>query len=102
LDISFVISAVDNFSNQFESLQSQFDAAGGAARAIGTGMVASGAMIGAGLGFAVNTAADFEQQMSRVKAISGATDSEFSNLTASALDLGASTSKSASEVAVAM
>ncbi|SSS87925.1 Phage-related minor tail protein [Acinetobacter baumannii] len=54
----------------------------------------------AGLGIAaVNTAKDFEAQMSKVAAISGATAEEVIKLKDAALELGASTSKSASEVA---
>ncbi|MFE8697984.1 phage tail tape measure protein [Cytobacillus sp. FJAT-53684] len=68
---------------------------------IQTASAAIGGIIAAGLGLSVKTAADFEQQMSRVKAISGATEEEFTKLKDSALDLGASTSKSASEVALA-
>ncbi|THE09951.1 phage tail tape measure protein [Bacillus timonensis] len=69
---------------------------------IQTASLAIGAAMVAGIGLSVKTAADFEQQMSRVKAISGATSEEFKRLQASALDLGASTSKSASEVALGM
>lgn len=68
---------------------------------IQTASLAIGGAIAAGVGVSVKQAADFEAQMMRVKAISGATDEEFQNLQQSALDLGASTSKSASEVAVA-
>ncbi len=50
----------------------------------------------------VKTANEFEAQMSRVKAISGATRDEFKKLTDMAVDLGASTSFSASEVASGM
>jgi TP901 family phage tail tape measure protein len=64
-----------------------------AAAAVGAGVVAA-------IGVSVKTAQEFEAQMSRVKAISGATDEEFKALEKSALDLGASTSKSASEVAI--
>lgn len=54
----------------------------------------------AGLGIAsVNTAKEFEAQMSKVAAISGATAEEVIKLKDAALELGASTSKSASEVA---
>ena len=54
----------------------------------------------AGLGLAsVNTAKEFEAQMSKVAAISGATAEEVTKLKDAALELGASTSKSASEVA---
>jgi TP901 family phage tail tape measure protein len=61
---------------------------------------AIGAAMVAGVGLSVKTAADFEAQMSRVKAISGATGEEFEALQAKALELGASTSKSASEIAI--
>ena len=47
-------------------------------------------------------AADFEAQMSRVGAIAGATGDEMNALKKSAMSLGADTSKSASEVAIAM
>jgi TP901 family phage tail tape measure protein len=67
---------------------------------IQTAAAGLGAAVVAAIGVSVKTAADFEAQMSRVKAISGATDTEFQNLEASALTLGASTSKSASEVAL--
>lgn len=70
---------------------------------LGTIQAASAAIGGAiiaGVGVSVKTAADFEAQMTRVKAISGATGEEFDALKKSALELGASTSKSASEIAV--
>jgi TP901 family phage tail tape measure protein len=70
-------------------------------QSIQTASLAIGGAILAGVGISVKTAADFEAQMTRVKAISGATDGEFQNLIDSALELGASTSKSASEVAIA-
>lgn len=51
---------------------------------------------------AVNLGMNFESNMSRVKAISGATGQDFEKLRKQALDLGASTSFSANECAVAM
>lgn len=54
------------------------------------------------LGFgavAAKTFGDFEQEMAKVQAISGATAKEFENLKNSALDLGASTRFTAAEVA---
>ena len=51
---------------------------------------------------AVSTGNDFEAQMSRVQAIAGATGDELEQLTEQAIDLGASTSFSASEVAAGM
>ena len=56
-----------------------------------------------GIGAAsVKTAMDFEAQMDRVGAIAGATESDMKKLSDTALDLGANTSKSASEVALGM
>jgi TP901 family phage tail tape measure protein len=66
---------------------------------IATSFAAGAVAIGAGLGLAVNKSMDFEAQISRVGAIADATGSDLEALRKSALDLGASTSKSASEVA---
>lgn len=51
---------------------------------------------------ALKVAADFESEMSSVKAISGATGDEFKQLRDTAIDLGATTAYSASEVAAGM
>ena len=51
---------------------------------------------------AAKTGADFESQMSRVKAISGATGEEFEELKAQAIELGAETSFSALQAAEGM
>ena len=51
---------------------------------------------------AVTTGNDFEAQMSRVQAIAGATGDELEQLTQQAMDLGAETSFSATEVAEGM
>ncbi|WP_423410253.1 phage tail tape measure protein [Heyndrickxia sp. MSNUG] len=79
------------------STQKAFDALGGAGKAI-TGFALAGA---GALGLATNTAADFEAQMSKVGAIAGASSTQLDALRKSALDLGSSTSMSASEVATA-
>tara|TARA_R100001015_G_C4632296_1_gene195664 strand:+ start:42 stop:3140 length:3099 start_codon:yes stop_codon:yes gene_type:complete len=47
---------------------------------------------------AINTIREFEQQMAKVKAISGASDSQFKALTKSAKDLGSSTQFTATQV----
>lgn len=69
-----------------------------------TGKIVTGAglALAAGLGVAVKTAADFESSMSRVGALSGATDVEMAQLTQTAKDLGATTVFSASEAAEGM
>lgn len=51
---------------------------------------------------AVRTGMEFDQEMSKVKAISGATGEEFDKLKNLAIELGAKTTKSASEVAAGM
>jgi TP901 family phage tail tape measure protein len=58
--------------------------------------------IGGALGFAVKKSMDFEAQIDRVGAVAGATPAEIKKLEKAALDLGASTSKSATEVAQGM
>ncbi|CAM3876818.1 phage tail tape measure protein [Cohnella lubricantis] len=69
---------------------------------IGITFTAAGSAIAAGLGVAVSKAMDFDAEMSRVGAIAGATGSDLEDMRQTALDLGASTSKSASEVATGM
>ncbi|QCY64989.1 phage tail tape measure protein [Bacillus thuringiensis] len=63
-----------------------------ASAVVGTTMVAA-------IGASVGAAANFEQGMARVKAISNATDSEFAALSPTAKDLGASTQFSATQAA---
>ncbi|MGG2988741.1 phage tail tape measure protein [Geobacillus stearothermophilus] len=65
-------------------------------------MGAAATAIGGALGFAVKKSMDFEAQIDRVGAIAGATPAEIKKLEQAALDLGASTSKSATEVAQGM
>lgn len=56
----------------------------------------------AGLGAALKVTADFDEQMSKVKAISGATDEEFAQLRDKAREMGSITKFSASESAEAL
>lgn len=76
--------------------------ANGALFSTGAAATMAGGAVAVGLGSAVKTAADFEQQMAKVGAISGATGNQLGDLTSVAKELGASTTKSASEVAVGM
>lgn len=66
------------------------------------GMLAAGGTIAVGLGASVKTAMDFEAQMSKVQALSGATKGEFDSLRKSAIELGAASTFSASEAAEGM
>jgi TP901 family phage tail tape measure protein len=71
-------------------------------QAMATSMGAAATAIGGALGFAVKKSMDFEAQIDRVGAVAGATPAEIKKLEQAALDLGASTSKSATEVAQGM
>lgn len=101
-NIQFIISAIDQFSQQFDNLDRQIDRAYKSAGTLGKGMMVAGAAVGAGLGLAVKTAADFEQAMSRVGALSGASAKDMDALTNQAKKLGAETSFSASQAAEGM
>ena len=65
-------------------------------------VVATGAALGGVATAAVKVGADFEAQMSRVKAISGATGADFEALRQQAIQLGADTAFSASSAAEGM
>jgi TP901 family phage tail tape measure protein len=62
----------------------------------------AGLAIAAGLGLAINSAANFEQRMSAVEAVSGASGKELEKLRETALRLGADTKFSATEAASAI
>lgn len=64
--------------------------------------LAMGVAVVAAIGGTTMAAANFEQSMARVKAISGATDEEFARLEQTARELGASTVFSATEAAEAL
>jgi TP901 family phage tail tape measure protein len=102
LNIAFKISAIDDFSKTMSNLEKHTKKAFDSVGQIGAAMTAAGVATAAGLGLAVKTTADFESAMSRVGALSGATDSELSKLTDTAKQLGESTAFSASEAAQGM
>lgn len=95
LSISYKIEAIDEFSNVFSNLEKQMkniDNVAGDFKKVGAGMTAAGVGLATGLGAAIKTGMDFDQQMSGVRAISGATEEEFKALREAALQLGSSTS----------
>jgi TP901 family phage tail tape measure protein len=108
---------IKNLSSQLATAQSKLITFGTAAQQVGKKWEAAGKKvneIGNGLtlgvstpllavgGAALKVGNDFESQMSRIKAISGATGTEFEKLEKQAIDLGAQTSFSATESAEAM
>ena len=90
--VSGLNSAVNDVSNDLKGIVT---AAAGAVAAVG------GAAVGA-VSAAVDVGANFEKSMSKVQAISGATGEELSALEQAAKNMGASTSKTASESADAL
>lgn len=93
---------LNDAKNQLNDLQKQTKTATEGFAELGAAATATGLSIAAALGFAVVKAADFEQQMSRVAALSGATNDELTQMRDTAMQLGASTSFSASQVAEGM
>lgn len=85
-------SAAEDFVNKNQQTFDSFKQVGAAA-------TAGGVAIAGGLGFAVKTAADFEQGMSQVAAVSGATGDDFDALSEKAREMGSKTSFSATEAA---
>ena len=75
---------------------------GNQVKSIGRNMVMGGTLAMAGLVPVVSTLSTFQDKVSAVKAVTGATAGEMDKLTAKAKELGATTSFSASQVAEAM
>ncbi|ABI36833.1 putative tail tape measure protein [Geobacillus virus E2] len=106
-------SALSKHTTAWGKLQERLSTVGNNLRDVGqrmqsvgqsmaTSMGAAATAIGGALGFAVKKSMDFEAQIDRVGAIAGATPTEIKKLEQAALDLGSSTSKSATEVAQGM
>ena len=66
------------------------------------GVMAGAAAIGVGLGVAVKKFVEFDDQMRKAGAIAGASAAEFNAMKEAAIDMGAKTSKNATEVAESM
>ncbi|WP_353854812.1 phage tail tape measure protein [Bacillus sp. Bos-x628] len=96
------------FSASVAQAQAQMQQMGNSAKSLSSQMgliqkasLAVGGAVVAGIGVSAKAAATFEQQMSAVKAVSGATAGEMKTLTDLAIKLGESTSFSATETAQA-
>ncbi len=91
------LGSFDKSLKQSSGSLGAFGAAAGHAAVVG--VAALGAAVAAVGGYAVKSAADFEQSMSGIKAVSGATVTEMQGLTTLAMKLGADTVFSAGEAA---
>lgn len=85
-----------------KKISKSFEQVGEKFKAIGAGMTMVGAVIAGGLGKALKVTADFDTQMSKVMAISGATGDEYNALRNLALKLGADTKFSSTTAAAGM
>lgn len=99
-DKKIKIQAVDESSKTIDKIQSKVSSwiKTGAKKVISIGIAGTVALGGLGIGSAVNTFAKFEQGLSNVKAVTGATNSQMIQLSDTAKSLGASTTWSASAV----
>jgi len=96
VDLTDFEKKMNQFQKEFGKLGQQVQDAG---QQIGMAFGAVSAGITAGLGFAVTKAAEFEQGLSNIKAVSGATGEQMEQLKKLAMDMGASTKYSATEAA---
>lgn len=91
------------FMNSNNSVETRIQSLGGAMNTVGKTATKAVTLPLVGVGTAaVKTSMDFEAQMSKVKAISGATGSDFTKLREQAIQLGADTAFSASGAAEGM
>lgn len=90
-DTSALVKKLDGVSKQVGNIGKSFER-------VGTNLTQNVTVpIAAGFGAAIKTAADFDTQMSKVKAISGATEDEFAQLESKAREMGKQTKYSATE-----
>lgn len=105
-DISDLSNGMAKAGKEVQTFSSRMEGFGKNMRDIGGGIALSFGAIATGITVplkqAVQTSVDFDSAMRRTATIAGATEKEFDALKKTALDLGAKTTKSAQEVAVAM
>ena len=96
-------TSIGRSTEQMKQMGDRYKSVGDSMRGVGQGMVAGITLpVSLGLGMAIKKSMDFEGQMSKVGAISGATGKEMEAMKNQAIDLGAKTSLSATEVADGM
>ena len=100
---SSAMKDMKTFQDESATVSDKFSAMGSALTSVGGTLTKSVTLPLVGVGAAVmKVGSDFEAQMSRVQAISGATGDELKALTDQAIDLGATTAFSAGEAAEGM
>lgn len=101
-DFEAAMRKIEGSIKQAESRFEGMRAVGERLSSVGQKVALAGGAMATGFGFAVKTAADFEAQMSKVQALSGATEADFKRLRDAAIELGAQSVYSASEAAEGM
>lgn len=102
IDASGAEEGVDRSSRAIKGFQGGLDSAANSMVRVGGVMTGVGVAAVAGFGLAVNAAANFEQRMSAISAVTGATGEDLEKLRQLALKLGADTKFSAGEAALAL
>lgn len=101
--VAVILSAQDEMTRKINSVMDATDRrmqqTAWNAQRMGRDMMGAGVAIGAGLALPIKNAIDFEQQMSKVGAISRANETDLARLTEEAKRLGAITDRTAKEAA---
>ncbi|MGI1833932.1 phage tail tape measure protein [Bacillus altitudinis] len=99
LDSAQFSAGVSQAENQMQQMGNSAQSLSKQMGLIQTAALAVGGAVVAGIGVSVKTAADFEQAMSKVQSISGATGQDFQDLQNIAMKLGETTKFTATEAA---
>lgn len=102
IKISYDGNGITQASRGLKDFDGRAQDAGRSLSSVATTTGVAAAAIAAGIGLAVNSAIDFEEQISAIGAVTGAAADDMEKLRQKALQLGADTSFSAREAAVAM
>jgi TP901 family phage tail tape measure protein len=108
IDISIAVddsqvSKLDTAGQKIDALGQKSETAGQSAKTVGVGLTALGAAGVGAFGSALNSAADFEQQLSGIASVGGQDAvNQMDQIKAAALEMGARTSFSAGEAAAGM
>lgn len=102
IEIEYDGTGIKQAEQDVEGVQKSSGKALGGLNTLGNTAGIAGAAIAAGLGVGVKTAADFEQRISAISAVSGATGAELDKLRDKSLQLGKDTAFSAGEAALAI
>ncbi|MBM7838358.1 TP901 family phage tail tape measure protein [Alkalihalobacillus xiaoxiensis] len=101
-DISGLSKGISEAQSQLKTFSSDAEAGFKAIGTAGKVVTGAGVALAGGLGFAVKTSMDFQTEMARVGALSGATDDELRQLTETAKEMGRTTSFTSTQSAEAL